>query len=225
MKYASVPLPERTVIVRQGNRSYVYLTTGVQYSSKDKKSQPKRVLIGKLDKNGELIPNKNYMELFGSDLELPGEKSDYVSYGPYAVTDAICKENGMKELLSSVFDEDGMRILDTALFMVMSENNRMTHFEDYEYDHVLFSDNEVTDTSVGNLFSRIRPKDIDAFIKAWVKLHLSDRMLYLAYDSTNMNSVAGNIELAEYGHAKDNADLPQVNVSIGYPKIMRIFHR
>ena len=86
MKYASVPLPERTVIVRQGNRSYVYLTTGVQYSSKDKKSQPKRVLIGKLDKNGELIPNKNYMELFGSDLELPGEKSDYVSYGPYAVT-------------------------------------------------------------------------------------------------------------------------------------------
>ena len=33
MKYASVTLPERTVIVRQGDRSYVYLTTGVQYSS------------------------------------------------------------------------------------------------------------------------------------------------------------------------------------------------
>lgn len=216
MKCVSVPVPERTVTVRQGNRSYVYLTTGVQYSSKDKKSQPKRVLIGKLDDNGQLIPNKNYMELFGSDLELPGEKSDYVSYGPYAVTDAICKENGMKELLSSVFEEDGMRILDTALFMVMSENNRMTHFEDYEYNHVLFSDKAVTDTSVGNLFSRIKPKDIDAFIKAWVKLHLSDKKIYIAYDSTNMNSVASNIELAEYGHAKDNPELPQVNVSIGY---------
>lgn len=29
------------------------------------------------------------MELFGSDLELPGEKNDCVSYDPYAVTDAI----------------------------------------------------------------------------------------------------------------------------------------
>ena len=216
MKYASVTLPERTVIVRQGDRSYVYLTTGVQYSSKDKKSQPKRVLIGKLDEDGKLIPNKNYMDLFGRYLELPCNKADYVSFGSYAVTDAICKENGMKELLSSVFDEDGMRILDAALYMVVSENNRMTHFEDYEYNHVLFSEKPCTDTAVGNLFSRIKPKDIDAFIKAWVKLHLSDRKIYIAYDSTNMNSVALNLELAEYGHAKDSADLPQVNVSVAY---------
>ena len=35
-------------------------------------------------------------------------------------------------------------------------------------------------------------------------------------DSTNMNTQAGYLELAEYGHAKDYKALPQVNVSIGY---------
>lgn len=31
-----------------------------------------------------------------------------------------------------------------------------------------------------------------------------------------MNTVADSLTLSEYGHAKDNPDLPQVNVSIGY---------
>ena len=40
--------------------------------------------------------------------------------------------------------------------------------------------------------------------------------IYVSYDSSNMNTVAGSLALAEYGHAKDNPDLPQVNLSIGY---------
>ena len=43
-----------------------------------------------------------------------------------------------------------------------------------------------------------------------------EKQIYIAYDSTNMNSAAGNLELAEYGHAKDRDGLPQVNLSIGY---------
>lgn len=44
----------------------------------------------------------------------------------------------------------------------------------------------------------------------------ADKDIYISYDSTNMNCVAGNLELAEYGHAKDNPNLPQVNMSLGY---------
>ncbi len=45
--------------------------------------------------------------------------------------------------------------------------------------------------------------------------------IYVSYDSSNMNTVAGSLTLAEYGHAKDNPDLPQVNLSIGYIKQMK----
>ena len=44
----------------------------------------------------------------------------------------------------------------------------------------------------------------------------ADKDIYISYDSTNMNCVAGNLELAEYGHAKDNPNLLQVNMSLGY---------
>lgn len=44
----------------------------------------------------------------------------------------------------------------------------------------------------------------------------ADKDVYISYDSTNMNCVAGNFERAEYGHAKDNPDLPQVNMLLGY---------
>lgn len=31
-----------------------------------------------------------------------------------------------------------------------------------------------------------------------------------------MNTVDGSLILAEYGHAKDNPNLPQINLSVGY---------
>lgn len=70
MNYKAVVRPERTVIVRNKNKQYVYLTQKVQYSPELKRSSPKRILIGKLDEQGMLIPNKNYFDLFGETVEL-----------------------------------------------------------------------------------------------------------------------------------------------------------
>lgn len=37
--------------------------------------------------------------------------------------------------------------------------------------------------------------------------------LYISYDSTNMNTKAEGVDMAEYGHAKEDSDIPQVNIS------------
>lgn len=100
----------------------------------------------------------------------------------------------------------------------MSENNVMQYIEDYGYDHALFNGKVFDDNAVNRLFKKMKTIDIDTFIRAWVNLHI-EKKIYVAYDSTNMNSAAGNLELAEYGHAKDDDELPQVNVSIGYDQI------
>ena len=99
--------------------------------------------------------------------------------------------------------------------MVMSENNTMQYFEDYGYCHSLFNKDNFSDSTIGKLLEELKIKDMDLFIRAWVKVH-AQKDIYISYDSTNMNCVAGNLELAEYGHAKDNEELPQVNVSLGY---------
>ena len=224
MRFNPVPLPERTVIVRNKDKRYVYLTKEVVYKPELKTSRPTRVAIGKLDHNGMLIPNQNYFDLFGytDDLIDSDDRSDFISVGPHFVMDSISRQNGLKELLVEIFEEDyANKILDLATYMIMSESNVMNYFEDYGYSHSLFNIHNFTDATIDRLFKEIKGKEIDLFIKAWVKMHL-DKGIYISYDSTNMNSVAGNLELAEHGHAKDNAELPQVNLSLGYDQVNHI---
>ena len=217
INYKPVDLPDRTVTVRTKSGTYVYLTQRVEYSSKLKCSRPKRIAIGKLNEEGMLIPNQNYFDLYGKPVELdvPGERADSVSCGPFVVVDAIARKTQLMDVLESVFPEQWEKILDLATYMMMTENNVMQYFEDYGYRHALFNESNFTDSTIGRLFDNMSIKDMDLFIRAWVKMH-ADKDIYISYDSTNMNCVAGNLELAEYGHAKDNPDLPQVNMSLGY---------
>lgn len=218
MKYKAVERPERTVIVRNKNTDteYVYFTESVQYSSELKASRPKRVAIGKLNADGDLIPNKNYERIFGKlVLEEPSSRADLVSVGPQFIVSKIIENNELKSILDSIFEKDANKILDVATYMMMSENNIMQYFENYGYNHTLFNEKNFTDNTISNLLNRLKIKDIDTFIKAWVNVN-QRKDIYIAYDSTNMNSVASGIELKEYGHAKDNSDLPQINMSLGY---------
>ena len=217
INYKPVDLPDRTVTVRTKSGTYVYLTQRVEYSSKLKCSRPKRIAIGKLNEEGMLIPNQNYFDLYGKPVELdaPGERADSISCGPFVVVDSIARKTQLMDVLESVFPEQWEKILDLATYMMMTENNVMQYFEDYGYHHALFSESNFTDSTIGRLFDNMNIKDMDLFIRAWVKMH-ADKDIYISYDSTNMNCVAGNLELAEYGHAKDNPDLPQVNMSLGY---------
>lgn len=212
-----VELPPRTVTVKTKSGTYVYLTQKVEYSSELKCSRPKRIAIGKLNEDGLLVPNQNYFDLFGQRVELETlpERGDYISVGPEIVVDAIAKKTQLDDILESVFPNEADKILDIATYMMMSENNTMQYFRDYGYCHSLFSTNNFSDSTIGKLLEGLKIKDMDLFIRVWVKMHAQND-IYISYDSTNMNCVAGNLELVEYGHAKDNEELPQVNVSLGY---------
>ncbi len=207
------------VSVSNDSGTYVYLTQEVVYSKKTKKSTPKRVAIGKLDSNGMLIPNQNYIEIFGEDsvLKQAPERNDSLAFGPQLVVDKIAKETGLDEILTEVVPEYKDKILDIATFMIMTEKNAMYEFEEYGYGHSLFNMDVFGDSTIGDMFKDIKVKDIDLFINKWVKRHIKpDIKIYVAYDSTNMNCVAEEIELVEYGYAKDDPSLPQINVSIAY---------
>ena len=91
MKFSPVDLPNRTVIVNNKGKKYVYLTQDVSYSPDLKCYRPKRIAIGKLSDDGKLIPNKNYIDLFGETIELKDacERSDFVSIGPHFIAQTI----------------------------------------------------------------------------------------------------------------------------------------
>lgn len=217
MKYNPVPRPDRTVIVKNNGYQYVYLTQCAKYSPRLKRSVPSRVSIGKLDENGMLIPNKKYFELFpdSNGLDELGDRADFISIGPHLVVDKISNQLSLYSLLETVFHDKADKILDIATYMIMSENNVMQYFDDYGYSHSLFNKANFTDSTIGKLLGSLTVCQMDLFIRSWVTMQNKDG-IYVSYDSSNMNTVAGSLTLAEYGHAKDNPDLPQVNLSIGY---------
>ena len=217
IKYEPVDLPDRTVRVASKSGTYVYLTQKVEYSSKLKRSIPTRIVIGKLNDDGKLIPNKNYFSIYGEKVELleRSNRSDFISFGLNMVVDTIVKKSQLYDLLDSIFEDNTNKILDIASYMILKETSAMQYFEDYGYNHHLFNLDNFTDNTIGRLFDLLKVKDIDLFISSWVKMH-SNKDIYVSYDSTNMNSTSGTLELAEYGHAKDNDNLPQVNLSLGY---------
>ena len=216
--FKPVPRPSRTVLSRQNDIDKVYLTLKVEYSKEKKRSVPKRVYIGKLNDDGMLVPNRNYFDYFGEESLLidPPERCDCISVGPYLAFSKIAQKEQLDVMLSAVFDDDNAnKILDIASYMVVSESNKMQYFEHYGYDHALFSSDVFSDSTISNILQNLKIKDIDTFLLAWVNSHIQDT-IYIAYDSTNMNCEAGNIELVEYGHAKDCNDLPIVNLSLAY---------
>lgn len=218
-----VEMPKRTVVSHTKSADYVYLTQKVEYSKDKKRSVPKRVAIGKLNDEGKLIPNQNYFELFPNEEPKcePGNRADYISVGLHAVVASLCRQLQLDNLLKEVFGTNSDRILDLAMYMIVTSDNVMQHFEDYGYSHSLFGGDNFTDSTAGRILDNLTVKDIDLFIESWVQMN-AHKDIYIAYDSTNMNCTAGNLDLAEYGHAKDNPDLPQVNLSLGYNQTDKI---
>lgn len=148
------------VTVSNDSGTYVYLTQEVVYSKKTKKSAPKRVAIGKLDSNGMLIPNQNYMEMFGEDSALKQalERNDSLAFGPQLVVDKIAKETGLDEILTEVVPEYKDKILDIATFMIMTGNNAMYEFEEYGYGHSLFNIDVFGDSTIGDILRILKSK-------------------------------------------------------------------
>lgn len=59
-------------------------------------------------------------------------------------------------------------------------------------------------------------EDSVSFQNEWNAVRKKQDKIYISYDSTNKNCQAGDIEIVEFGHAKEDRVLPIFNYSIAY---------
>ena len=72
MNNINVPMPKKGCIINDNNKNntpYVYYATNYYRNDKGK-SITERILIGKKDSNGYLIPNSNYFKIFGCSIKV-----------------------------------------------------------------------------------------------------------------------------------------------------------
>ncbi len=218
--YVDVPDVKGKITVKM-NR-YVMYETGRIYLKDKKYNKPQRVCIGilKEDDTSKMRPNETFRICF-PDIELDEisevKRSSCLRIGDHIVIDKIVKEYQLDELLKSFFQDDWRLLLDLVSYLIVMEDNAAQYYPDYAYNHPLFSKDMTicSDSKVSDFLSSMSDDQRIGFLNAWNTVHKSEK-IYISYDSSNKNCQALNIELSEYGHAKDDEGKPIINTAVSY---------
>ena len=196
------------------------------YKPDRKYNIPKRTTIGKKcdDDPGMMYPNPNYLTYF-PDMKLPtesgrGERSSCLRIGAFLVIEKLFMESMLDKIINSIYSDDrgtGL-FMDLASYYLTTENNAGQYYPDYAYSHPLFTPEYkiYSDSTISKFISEITVEDSVAFQNEWNGIKKKKDKIYISYDSTNKNCQAGEIELVEFGHAKEDKGLPVFNYSIAY---------
>ena len=196
------------------------------YKPDKKYNIPKRTTIGRKceDEPTMMYPNPNFLTYF-PDAELPedlgrGDRSSCLRIGTFLVIEKLMMESMVDKIVGSIYNDDrgtGL-FLDLAAYYLTTENNAGQYYPDYAYNHPLFTPNYkiYSDSTVSKFTSQISVEDSVEFQNEWNGIKKKQDKIYISYDSTNKNCQAGDIEIVEFGHAKEDKGLPIFNFSIAY---------
>jgi len=215
-KDLKVKRPEGTKIYRQGNNIYVYHTVDSVYKKDKQYVVEDRVMVGKMIDEEYMYPNDNYFQHY--TLEEVEEKepvfSDALHVATVTLLLKIMDDLGLCDLLYEIHGEDASLIQDLACYMISQQTSVMQHYPDYAFRHLVSSRKVCDDTQISAfLKNRIGHQEVEEFLVRWNQIQAKKTGIYISYDSTNANTKAEGVEMAEFGHAKGDNDIPQVNFS------------
>lgn len=229
----TVPIPRvqgKITRMKKGNLTYIQLETGRTYIPERQYTIPVRVSIGKLDPdNPEMMhPNEKYSDHF-PDAPMPEERPEAyrscaLRIGSYVVIQKVLKDYKLPGMLEKHLGQDCGLFLDLVSFMIVDEENVGLHYPDFAFCHPLFSENMMiySDVKVSRMLNSISKDQIIGFLNDWNRGRDHKQQIYISYDSTNKNCSAGDVDLVEFGKAKDDKGLPVFNVSLVFDKSNRI---
>jgi len=220
MSYKKVLRPKGTSSSTHQRAIYVYATQEKRYNSEKKYNNNKRVCIGRMIDNEYMMPNNRFSEFF-PDIEIDEAAeetamSDTVKVGTTFLIDHLFGRTEMDKLLNNVFPDTSRYLQDLVSYNLITEDDVMQYYDSFTFEHRIVGDNAISDTSISRILKETDTEGIELFLRAWNQLHKNSGPVYISYDSTNINTTAEGIELAEYGHAKEDNDIPVVNYAAAY---------
>ncbi len=217
--------PGKIVCQKKGETTYVYYETDRTYDPDKRYSTPKRVTIGKRSKDDPdmIQPNENFLRFFPEEA-LPEEKdrsvrSSCLRIGAFIVIRKLMKETGIADILGMYLNPRDLGLfLDLAAYSIITENNAAQYYPDYAYNHPLFTESMkiYSDSKVSDFLKSLTIEQSTGFLNEWNSVRDHRQKIYISYDSTNKNCQAGDIEMVEFGNAKDDERLPIFNYSIAF---------
>jgi transposase len=202
------------------------------YWDKEKKqNRHRRVYIGKLSVDGELIPNKSYLKRQShgateGDVATSGAKAASRTYfGTTHLLDWISNDTGIADDLKAAFPENYRQMLSLAYYLVLESDSPMYRFPRWGHDHVHPWGGTLTSQVISEVMRDVDEGGKMEFFRrqSWRRQEKE----YLAYDTTSVSSWSEYIKAVRYGKNKDGDNLPQVNLALvfGETSAMPVYYR
>ncbi len=208
--------------------SYVYYAYDRVYNKEKKYTVPKNTTIGKgvPGEKGMMFPNQNYFRYFPEETNLESilpaaPRCEYLKVGTYFVLKKIISEYHLDEMAERIIGKDSGLFLDLAAYSIICEDNAGQYYPDYAYEHPLFTRHMkiYSDSSVSDFINSMSRNQSIEFLNEWNASHNHKDRIYISYDATNKNCSAGDIDLVEFGHPKDDKGKPVVNYAMSYTDV------
>ena len=226
-----IPMVKGKIITKKkGPAVYILYQYGTDYNSEKRYAVPKRTIIGKQVPTDpdRMYPNDKYQEFF-PDAVLPEERPEAdrsccLRIGSYIVIRYVLEEYQLPKMLFKRLGTSAGLFLDLMAFSIIDQDNAGQYYPDFAFCHPLFSDRMklYRDSAVSRLLSSIGRDQIIGFLDDWNAGRDKKQRIYVSYDYTNKNCQAGDIDLVEFGKAKDDKGVPVFNVSVAFDKSNRV---
>ncbi len=229
----TVPVPVikgKITIKKKGSSSFVLFEHDRIYNPNRQYNIPKRSIIGKLSEEDASVmyPNETYHIHFPAAI-LPEERAEAyrsccLRTGTYLVIEKVAQDYNLIAMLQKYFTADSGLLLDLACYSIICEDNAAQYYPDFAFTHPLFSKNMriYSDSKVSRLLNSITKNHTIGFLDSWNAKRERKQRLYISYDSTNKNCQAGDVDLVEFGKAKDEKGLPIFNLALAFDKTNQV---
>ena len=229
----TVKIPEikgKIVSKKKGGTTYILYQYGSEYNPEKQYAVPLRAIIGKVSPadTALMYPNEKFQVYF-PDAAIPDElplayRSCCLRIGSCIIIRKVLDEYSLVPMLRKRFGNDSGLILDLVSYLIVEEENAGQYYPDFAFTHPLLTEKMTiySDSKVSRLLSSITKDQCIGFLDDWNAKRDHKSRIYVSYDFTNKNSEAGDIDIVEFGKAKDDKGLPVFNLSIAMDKTNRV---
>ena len=191
-----------------------YVYEDMPYWDKVKKqNRHRREYIGKLNENGEFVPNKKYLArqaVVAAESQKPYAARMYC--GATHLLDEIGRISGVAQDIRTAFPSAGEEILSLAYYLALESESPMYRFQRWAGDHRHPCGFSLDSQRISEIMRNISEDGKMRFFR--MQTERRQEREYLAYDTTSVSSWSEYIKAVRYGKNKDNDNLPQVNMAL-----------
>ena len=229
----TVKIPEmkgKIISKKKGGTTYILYQYGSEYNPDKKYAVPLRTIVGKVSPSDatRMFPNEKFHVYFPDALipeELPfAYRSCCLKIGSCVIIQKVLDEYKLVPMLRKRFGNDTGLMLDLVSYLIVEEENAGQYYPDFAFTHPLMTEKMTiySDSKVSRLLGSMTKDQCIGFLDDWNLNRDHKSRIYISYDSTNKNSEAGDIDIVEFGKAKDDQGLPVFNLSIAMDKTNRV---